>query len=380
MPHSRILGCLLTFAIAASAGEFNNNWKFLLEAPEGSEKPSFDDSSWRTLNVPHDWSIEAAYDQKLEGATGYLPGGTGWYRKHFPSPDKLDEKRVFLSFDGVYNNSEVWINGTSLGFHPYGYSPFHHDITDHLKPSGQDNVVAVKVDRTRYADSRWYTGSGIYRDVELVTVHRLHLPIWGTFITTPEVTAESSRVHIENQITNQQSAGQSFELTTRILDPKGAVVSELTSKATARENEKQTLSQDITIPSPKLWDTGNPNLYTAVTTLVSGGKVLQTRETRFGIRSFKFDPDKGFFLNGKHTLIKGVCLHHDAGLVGAAVPLGVWKRRLDTLKSGGCNAIRISHNPPSAEFLDLCDEMGFLVQNRYQVGFIPRKELQHIQP
>ncbi len=349
-------------SINTNTSDFNQDWKFALDDSQQWDLTTIKDQNWRSVQLPHDWSIEASFDSiNGEGATGYLPGGIGWYRKYFDVNNSA-QKETFIYFDGVYNNADVWINDHKLGFHPYGYSPFYYNITNHLKPT--NNILTVKVDRTRYADSRWYSGSGIYRKVKLVQVNPLHIPIWGTFITTPIINDQKAAVAIEIKINNTKSDNQQFTLKTEIFGPNGKIVAD---KNEMHEigGHQTTITQQIDVLTPLLWTIAKPNLYKAVTSIIQNEEVIHRYETPFGIRSVKFDPNTGFFLNGENMKIKGVCLHHDAGLVGAAVPKGVWRRRLLKLKEAGCNAIRISHNPGSEEFLDLCDEMGFLVQNEF---------------
>ncbi|MDW7691408.1 glycoside hydrolase family 2 TIM barrel-domain containing protein [Flammeovirgaceae bacterium SG7u.111] len=343
--------------------DFNSNWKFSLVDKDEFQAPQINAINWKNVQLPHDWSVEASFDSiNGEGATGYLPGGYGLYQKEF----KLDPEpghTFYIYFDGVYNNSEVWLNGKKLGEHPYGYSPFYFDITDQLQTDG--NNLLVKVDHSRYADSRWYSGSGIYRNVKLITTADLHIPVWGTFITTPEITKSSATVSLKVTVKNKKGLDEKFDLHTQVFDPSGALVAEVTEKFEVGKNSQSTFSQKLNVSNPLLWDIQFPNIYKAVTSVVQGGEVIDVYETPFGIRTIHFDKDKGFFLNGKNMKIKGVCLHHDGGLVGAAVPKAVWRRRLETLKEGGCNAIRVSHNPASDEFLQLCDEMGFLVQEEF---------------
>ena len=351
----------------STATDFNRDWKFKLDEKKQWSSAEENDATWRTVHLPHDWSIELAPDSiKGEGATAYLLGGMGWYRKHFVTTTQTDEI-TYLIFDGVYNNSEIFLNGKKIGERPYGYAPFYFDLTPFLKSEGEENILAVKVDRTRYADSRWYTGSGIYRNVELKTVPKIHVPIWGTFLTTPEVTAEKAKVNFKVKVVNGFSKNEKdLVLKYEIFDPSGKKVAEQESKPLVLSPAKEIeLEANFEIKQAQLWDVESPQLYRAVATIFQQGKNLGAYPTTFGIRSFRFDTDKGFFLNGKNMKIKGVCLHHDGGLVGAAVPKAVWRRRLTTLKEGGCNAIRISHNPGSQEFLDLCDEMGFLVQDEF---------------
>ncbi|WP_435315164.1 glycoside hydrolase family 2 TIM barrel-domain containing protein [Cellulophaga fucicola] len=341
--------------------DFNFDWNFKLE----DSVSGITDTEWQKIRLPHDWSIANKLDSiKGEGATGYLLGGIGYYKKDFVT--NLNNNQVaYILFDGVYNNATISLNEKELGFHPYGYSPFYYDITAALNENGNKNTINVKVDRTRYADSRWYTGSGIYRNVKFITKNKLHIPIWGSFITTPTITNELATVSIQTTINNKYNTTKTAELTTTIYDKDDIVINTDTKKITIAKNASQKDLTTINVNNPKLWDIDNPTLYTAITTIVQDDVIIDTHKTKFGIRSIKFDADTGFYLNGKNRKIKGVCLHHDAGIVGSAVPKGVWKRRLQTLKDMGCNAIRISHNPASNEFLDLCDEMGFLVQDEF---------------
>ncbi|UXX77848.1 DUF4982 domain-containing protein [Reichenbachiella carrageenanivorans] len=348
--------------------DFNFNWEFKLSQDSVATKElMLSGGDWEAVRLPHDWVIKGSFDSAnydTAPATGYIyGGGIGWYKKKFDL-DLSDAEEAFILFDGVYNNSEVWINGQYLGFHPYGYSPFFYDLSEHLHADGKANEIVVKVDHTRYADSRWYTGAGIYRNVSLIVKNKLDVPIWGTFVTTPKVTAASAEVAAQIQVANHFGKTHKGTLTTQILSPAGEIVATASVDFVLKAGEEQTINQSFEVASPELWDIYQPNLYRAVTTLESK-KLSSSTTTTFGIRQFKFDPNTGFTLNGTNHKIKGVCLHHDAGLVGAAVPKGVWRRRLQILKDGGCNAIRIAHNPGSNEFLDLCDEMGFLVQDEF---------------
>ncbi|WP_010520890.1 sugar-binding domain-containing protein [Aquimarina agarivorans] len=350
--------------------DFNFDWKFHLDkgATDASSE-NFDDSSWKNVQLPHDWVIEESIDttnasNQLYMGSGYRKGaGIGWYRKSFTSPAK--DKKVYILFDGVYNNSEVFLNGQSLGKHPYGYSPFYFDITNKLKTDGSQNTIAVKVDHRTYADSRWYSGAGIYRNVSLITTNKLHIPVWGTFVTTPNANASNTNVFVKVKLTNDTNDTQNFILKTDIIDQKGIIITSSESEHKLESGTSIDVTENLKLNNPKLWGIYKPNLYKAVNTITLQNKVIDRKETKFGIRNIHFDADTGFFLNGENKKIKGVCLHHDGGLVGAAVPKGVWKRRLLKLKEGGVNAIRISHNPASNEFLDLCDEMGFLVQDEF---------------
>ncbi|MCW2119927.1 glycoside hydrolase family 2 TIM barrel-domain containing protein [Flavobacterium sp. 7A] len=358
--------------------DFNFDWKFQLqENNQISKAIPLQDAGWRDVRLPHDYSVEASFDKKLEGCTGYLPGGIAWYQKHFDTPANSKNGNVYILFDGVYNNATFWINGTYLGENPYGYSPVYFDLSKYLKKDGTKNVISVHVDHSRYADSRWYTGSGIYRNVKLITTDKLHIPIWGTFVTTPDVTAENAKVAIETKVKNDYKQSQNLTLSTKIYEANGTLVKTETKEVKVGSGKEVTVTQNVAITNPKLWSTETPNRYKAVTSILVKGKVIDEYTTPFGIRSIVFDKDNGFFLNGKATDVKGVCLHHDAGLVGAAVPKGVWRRRFLGLKEAGVNAIRTSHNPFSEEFLDLCDEMGFLVQNEIFDEMDNPKDKQH---
>ncbi|MDF7822526.1 glycoside hydrolase family 2 TIM barrel-domain containing protein [Pontiellaceae bacterium B12227] len=327
-----------------------DDWKFIKDDIEGAQAVAFNDAAWRTVQVPHDWSVEESFDEKWEGATGYLPGGIGWYRKSFQS---LETEKTYLHFDGVYNRATIWLNGEKLGDHPYGYSPFFYEISDQVKAG--ENVIAVRVDHSRYCDSRWYTGSGIYRSVELVGTSETHIPVWGTFVTTPDISEEKASVRLQVEIRNPGDA----EVTTVITDPDGRAVAEQSMPASKE------IIQTLEVSRPSMWNLDAPNLYKAVTTVSKEGKPVDEYTTTFGIRTIRFDANEGFFLNGQNMKIKGVCLHHDGGCVGAAVPKDVWRRRFETLKAGGVNAVRIAHNPGSDEFITLCDEMGLLVQDEF---------------
>lgn len=358
--------------------DFNFGWKFNLTNDTTSlTNLPLSDTDWKDVRLPHDWSVEASFDSTLEGCTGYLPGGVGVYQKHFKTPADKQQKSTFILFDGVYNNAKFWLNGKYLGENPYGYSPVYFDVTAHLNNNAEDNIITVHVDHSRYADSRWYTGSGIYRNVKIVTVDKLHIPIWGTFLTTPNVSEKEATVNLQTKVVNQLSAKADFTLKTVLYDAESKVVAKEESKLNLEGEKDNSFTQSFTVANPKLWDTETPNMYKAVTSIFSKGQKIDEYTTPFGIRSIRFDKDKGFFLNGKSTYVKGVCLHHDGGLVGAAVPKEVWRRRLQKLKDAGCNAIRTSHNPFSEEFLDLCDEMGFLVQNEIFDEMDNPKDKQH---
>lgn len=342
--------------------DFNFDWKFIRGDQQNAYDPDMEDSHWQDIRLPHDWSVAESFTQEnAAGATAFLPGGIGWYRKTFKMSQSAADKITRINFDGIYNNSEVWINGHLLGRRPYGYIGFYYDLTPYLKYGDKENVIAIKADRSAYVDCRWYPGSGIYRNVRLETVHKIHIKEWGTFITTPVVTKEGATVVLENTMVNADESTKSVTIEVAIQDTAGQVIQIQEQKIELKAKETKKISQTVIVSKPRLWDIENPNLYQAIISIKEGGKILDIYQETFGIRTIEFDAQKGFFLNGKKTIFKGVCLHHDGGLVGAAVPIGIWERRLKILKEGGTNAIRTAHNPPAADFLDLCDRMGFLV-------------------
>ncbi|PKQ63824.1 threonine synthase [Labilibaculum filiforme] len=343
---------------------FNQDWLFTESDSKDYSLTTYQAKNWQKIVLPHDWSIEHDFSRNLEGCTAFMPGGIGWYSKTFPNKLKENQK-CYILFDGVYNNAEYWCNGIRIGNHPYGYAPIYYDLTDILKPYDENNRISVRVDRSRYADSRWYTGSGIYRNVQLYILDKLHIPIWGITITSPEVSKDKAKVNIQIKVKNEYNKQQEATMVTDVFDPEEVKITSITTAISLKENDTANYTQNLVISEPSLWGIDSPRLYSAKTRIILSNNVLEERITRFGIRSIRFDIDKGFYLNEKNMKIKGVCLHHDAGLVGAAVPKDVWKRRLLLLKEGGCNAIRCAHNPASDEFLDLCDELGFLVQNEF---------------
>ena len=347
---------------------FNQNWLFKLIEDSNAVKYDYDDSSWRKLSLPHDWSVEFSFTQEnAAGATAFLPGGFGTYRKHFRLPKEYEgNKLTRIEFDGIYNNAKIWLNGKYLGEHPYGYSPFAIDLTKYLNYGDKDNVIAITVDKKAYIDCRWYPGSGIYRKVNLVNYDKINIPQHGVFVTTPSVSKDKATITIYTKIDNKNLKSEDIELLTTIIDKDDKIVGEASEKLTLDELQQRELTQIIQVNNPMLWDIETPNLYRVESQIVSkDNKCLDKTETRFGIRTIRYDAERGFFLNGRSVKFKGVCLHHDGGLVGAAVPKDVWRRRFELLKEAGCNAIRTAHNPASAEFLDLCDEMGFLVQEEF---------------
>ena len=346
---------------------FDTDWRFLKADAPGAENPDFDDAGWRTLNVPHDWSIEGPFDQNnpTGGAGAFLPAGIGWYRKHFTLPADYAQRRVFVEFDGVMAASDVWINSTHLGKRPYGYESFHYDLTGHLNFGGnKPNVLAVRADNSAQPASRWYAGAGIYRHVRLVVTDPVHVEPWGMFVTTPQVANTEATVRVQSAVVNQSDAPRTVTLETTIVGPDGKLVETAESKPqTIAPGKPADFREEVVVKTPSIWDLDHPALYGALVKVRAGKTTLDDESAPFGIRQFHFDAATGFWLNGKNMKIKGVCLHHDAGGLGVAVPLRAWERRLELLKQIGVNAIRTAHNPAASEFLDLCDRMGLLVMD-----------------
>jgi beta-galactosidase len=357
---------LLAPALAATSQPFDADWRFWKGDVSGAEQPAFNDRSWRALNLPHDWSIEGPFDEKNPTGQGggYLPAGVGWYRKHFTMPASEAARRVFVDFDGVMANSDIWINGFHLGKRPYGYVSFRYELTGHLNFGAKRNVLAVRVDNAAQPASRWYAGAGIYRHVRLVSADPVHVAHWGTFVSAPKISPTEATVRVETVVENESGAERNVSFEIAILSPGGAVVGAAASgPQTIAAGKAARLQQDIAVERPERWDLDHPALYRAVVRVREGKTLRDEDAVAFGIREFRFDPDTGFWLNGRNFKIKGVCLHGDAGALGTAVPMRAWERRLETLRSLGVNAIRTAHNPPAPEFLDLADRMGFLVMD-----------------
>jgi len=372
------LTCLIIFVTAVTSSartcvDFDFDWRFSRGDFPTAVSPAFDDSDWRKVNLPHDWSIEGPYSAEFSSGNGYVPGGIGWYRKHFKLDPTHIDKIIAIEFDGVYNNSSVWINGIFVGQRPYGYSSFQYDLTPYLKFGTDENIIAVRVDHSKFADSRWYTGSGIYRHVRLRITDKLRMGHWATFVTTPEVKEGSAVIQIETTVKNGSDHTQSFTLQSDIISSEGHVVGSLSTPENVDSEAEQTIIQRITISSPQFWLLESPNLYTLKSSMKVDETVIDGTITPFGIRTLQFDPNKGFLLNGKQLKIKGVCLHHDAGCLGAAVPEKVLERRLRLIKKLGANAVRTSHNPPAPELLDFCDRLGLLVKVEAFDEFTPPK-------
>ncbi|MDR0641757.1 MAG: DUF4982 domain-containing protein [Treponema sp.] len=347
---------------------FNDGWKFSLRDVRGDaswEEPEFDDSGWKPLILPHDWGMDYPVNEKAPsgGGGGYAVTGAGWYRKHFRLPAEAAGKRVFIRFDGVFMDSTVYINGEKAGGQKYGYGSFTVDITGGLRPG--ENVLAVRVDNSLQPNSRWYTGSGIYRNVWIEAAGPVHIDDGGVFIAVNGLYDNMScaRLQIQTWIKNDAALPADLGIMHRVLNARG---DEVAKSSCTVHVEAGGLSSGMAMPAidrPVLWSDTDPYLYTVETTVVQGGKIIDGLATRTGIRTAVFDCDRGFLLNGKPVKIKGMCVHHDGGLTGAACYRETWERRLRILKNMGCNGIRCSHNPPAPELLDLCDELGFLVMD-----------------
>lgn len=346
---------------------FDTGWRFHRGGAQGADKPAFNDSAWRKVDLPHDWSIE-----DLPGTTspfspaaisqpsgGFTTGGTGWYRKSFVMPASQQGKRVQLQFDGIYMNAEVWLNGKRLGKHPYGYTSFWYDITDRLK-WGAQNVLSVKV-RNEGENSRWYAGSGIYRHVWLKVMGPVHVAQWGTYLTTPEVSASTAKAHIQTTVLNTTGSDAAIKVLTRIIDANGKEVAANTDSRKMAARDTVNWVQDIMVPRPVLWSVQAPVLYTAVTEVYRDQQLTDRVQTPFGIRTIQADAINGFRLNGQPIKLKGGCVHHDNGPLGAKAYDRAEERKVTLLKAAGYNAVRCSHNPPSPAFLDACDRLGMLV-------------------
>lgn len=355
---------------------FDSDWRFLRSDAAGAEAPAFDDSTWRSLDVPHDWSIEdlpvkegaaeksgrtGPFDPEgSEGRdrTGYVLGGIGWYRKHFTVAEA--GPLITVRFDGVYMNAEFWLNGHRLGEHPHGYTSFEFDLTPHLNPPGQDNVLAVRV-RNEGKNSRWYSGSGIYRHVWLTATAPIHVPTWGVFATTPEVSKDHALVKVAVEVRNATVASAQVLVRARVRNAAGAAIGASEGALSLLAGETRQAERFIDVRAPKMWSPGSPTLYSAEVEIVVAGKNVDVASTPFGIRKIEVDAEHGFRLNGEPLKLKGGCVHHDNGPLGAAAIDRAEERRVELLKANGFNAVRTSHNPPSPAFLDACDRLGLLV-------------------
>lgn len=344
------------------AQNINDQWRFLLKDTPEAKNNDFDDNTWRILDLPHDWTIEGTYSPGLASATGYLPGGIAWYRKHLAIPAGQQGKKVYIYFEGIYNNSEVFVNGQLVGKRPNGYVSFMYDISS-LVRFGMENIIAVRADHSQSADSRWYTGSGIYRDVYLVYANPVHISQWGTFYQTKTATKREAVLQVSVDVRNTTIASANAGVSLQLLSADGKVVAKASKKTVINGHSNSVVVADMKISNPVLWNVQNPYLYRLKTEIIQDGEIIDENLQPVGIRTIAYDADKGFALNGEWMKMKGVCIHHDAGCLGAAVPRKVWERRLKNLKKLGCNAIRMSHNPQAPDVYDLCDELGFLVMD-----------------
>jgi beta-galactosidase len=342
---------------------FDDGWRFHLGDVGQGESPGLEDRSWREVDLPHDWSIEGPYDPQYASGTGFLPGGIGWYRKTFRLPASVRGQRVSIRFDGVYRNSTVWINGELLGSRPYGYSSFEYDLTPHLRFGPGANVLAVRVEREVVADSRWYTGSGIYRHVWLNVTGTLHVAPWGVYVTTPVVGEAEALVSVETRVMNESPGEARTRVVTSVLSAEGEEVARTEGEERIASAGDRTFVHQVALADPALWSPRTPHLYVAVTRVYRDGVLIDEQRTEFGIRSFRFIPDRGLVLNGQPLKLKGVCLHHDLGVLGAAFFEEALARRLRSLKAIGVNALRTAHNPMAPEFYEMADRMGFLVMD-----------------
>lgn len=346
---------------------FDAGWRFHRGGWQRAEAPETNDSSWRQVDLPHDWSIEDipgtgspfAHDAISQVSGGYTVGGTGWYRKSFTIPEADTNKKVLIQFDGSYMNTDVWLNGRHIGNHAYGYTSFWFDMTDYVK-FGENNVIAVQV-KNEGQNSRWYSGSGIYRHVWLKITEPVHISQWGIGITTPDVNPSRATVRIKTRVLNEASEPASIILVTNILDKGHIRVARARSEYTLEPGKEVLFDQDAAVLNPELWSPDSPDLYTAVSEVYCEGRLVDHSETRFGIRSIEFSAEKGFLLNGLPIELKGGCVHHDNGPLGSRAYDRAEERRVELLKASGFNAVRCAHNPPSPAFLDACDRLGMMV-------------------
>lgn len=353
--------------------KINENWFFTLKNPDDKPVSDFNRKLWRRIDLPHDWSVKGQLSPTLASATGYLPGGIGWYGKILSIPQEKQNEKVYLYFEGVYNRSEVFVNGHSLGKRPNGYISFMYDATPYIK-YGQDNIITVRVDHSQSADSRWYTGSGIYRNVWLIYSGPVHISQWGVY-AYPEMKGNNGTMHVEVEIENESDSQANLTIINELFNSDGNKVAGNSQKLNVPSGKNNKIKSGLKVNKPQLWSIDSPTLYTLKTRVLLNGKEIDKNTLNTGFRTFTFDPDKGFSLNGKQMKMKGVCLHHDAGVLGSAVPRDVWKRRFKALKEIGVNAIRTSHNPQAPDLYELGDELGLLVLNEaYDEWEFPKRK------
>ena len=364
--------CLSTLSAATPAmrqlRNFDFDWKFIQsDDPTFSQdslhgvafaQPGMDDAAWQDVQLPHDWNIRMKFDRQAGGAAAYLPGSVGWYRKTFRVDAKeLRQKQFLIHFEAIFHKSDVYINGHHLGFHPYGFTSIEYDLTPWLLPD-KDNVIAVRVNCVG-GRPRWYAGSGIYRHAWLKVVSPTRVATYGTYVTTPSVSDGQAELCIATTLERSEQAEGAVSLRHTVFSPDGRRVAATSWLPVAATDTS--VSCRLNIATPQRWDIVSPRLYRVQTEVRQGGRLTDTYTTRFGIRTIRFDANEGFFLNGRHLKLQGVCLHQDDGVLGVALTRRSMERRLMALREYGCNAIRCSHNPPATEFLDLCDSLGFVV-------------------
>ena len=342
---------------------FDNDWKFFLGDTAAASKADYNDAAWRKLDLPHDWSIEGEIAPKnpTAGGGGYFPAGKAWYRKAFSVPANWKAKKVSIYFEAVYMNSEVFVNGKSLGVYPYGYSSFRYDLTPYIA-FGKENVIAVQVDNSQHVNSRWYSGSGIYRHVWMMVTDPVHVAHWGVSVTTPQVTSQKAIVQVKTLVKNETSSVQHVVVKTSLQNKNSKIAGSGQVKVELLANSEKEVIQTLTIANPLLWSPETPDLYQALVK-VKGKNIADETKTSFGIRSVKFTAQNGFQLNGKTIKLNGGCVHHDNGCLGAAAFDRAEERKVELLKAAGFNAVRTSHNIPSEAFLDACDRLGLLVMD-----------------
>jgi beta-galactosidase len=362
-----ILGLLPCVALDQSPRDQNridDNWKFLLGDPADASSAGLDDSSWRTVTLPHDWSIEGKIDPKapMGGGGGFFPAGIGWYRYHFDAPSSWKDKTVEVEFEGVYMNADVYLNGQKLTFHPYGYTSFFVDLTPALK-LGATNVLAVRVDNSQQKNTRWYSGSGIYRHVVLIVTNPVQVAPWGVFVSVPKAESTEATINVQTEVTNNSTTIKTAKISTVLLGPDGKEMGRMESTVDLPPSGSQVVQQNTVIKNPPLWFPETPQLSKVETTVKVDGQTVDQVSTPFGVRALAWSADKGLTLNGKTYKLSGGCIHDDNGVLGACAFDRAEERKIALLKAAGFNAIRTAHNPPSPELLDACDRLGMLVMD-----------------
>lgn len=350
---------------------WNTDWRFSLQDNAEAKNSGFDDRSWKNVTIPHDWSIDSDFkkDAAMGNEGGYLPAGTGWYRKQLNMPKEWAGKTVKLMFDGIYQDSKLYVNGDSVGSHFYGYTPFVVDITKQLKVG--NNVIALRVDNSQQKNCRWYSGSGIYRKVQLIVSDPVHIAPWGVAVTTPKVEKSEAIVLVQTKVKNEGNAPRNIKV--RVSVPSVNVSAESPEMTVSPNSVYDKVTQQLIISNPKLWNTDSPTLYEAKVEVLENGKVIDSKTQKFGIRTIEYDAQNGLRINGEPTLINGGCAHHDNGIIGAATYKKSEYRKAKLMKDAGFNLVRTSHNPPSEDFLTACDELGLLVIDEAFDGWVDQK-------